>query len=1160
MGEPVTIPFEGINQDLKQSLIEIRDLFVQVRDAHKTAQANVQQEAAASVAQQEKLNGALTSTVAVIAQLDKQARSAGTGKIAEDLDRATASADKFGKTATTAAEGTADALLQVERNSKRATQANEQGARNLTTMRQRAQDLLGSIRSIPPEQRLMLSEIIKSSKSYEQLRDIAKQLAVEQSGVNVQVKTLRTQMLEARNEAALARQQFGEFSPEFQLATQRAGELQNAIQNIDKRIQALNPGQKFAAIGQLAQSIAGGFTAIQGVLGLVGTESEEVQRALLRVQSALAITQGLNAFFGGFQDSLKNIRALLGGATKAQIVNTAATRADIGVKVVSATATTGAATATAGLTASVRAFTAALLTNPIFLAIAALVALGAILLSTGDDAEDAKGKLDSLNESLLGLQDAIEGAEKRQLALRDAERELERIKSGDNLQKQAAIAKDAIDDEVRSLKLLASTRKDTADAQEAALDAAVRAGSLEADEIAKRREGIAALRQDVKNLENDAVVAARRGEGELLRLANERIARERQNAQERKRIREGLAKDLADIEKRIADLTAEQEIQAADPMQRVILERRAADASVALLEKTLQRRLALIELEKTMTAEAFKELSEIEKESRADVLIESGQIVLDPEQQEEIHNLLLGNEREFLDQLDKLFEDRANARIALIRDTGERENAQFEADLADRAEILRKAGTTEAEILEFQRRERAAFAQSQKIEAIDLEEQIGLAKIDAQIRIGETEKDFARRIELEKLALQEAFVQARIAAIIDDGSKETEALKATLNAQLAAIKNARTGIFEAIAAEPVDIFKLLGFSFSEEEKSRIQQGLSEIVGLVQTISSIAATEIEQQISATDQIIADRERRLDDLHSRLDQELRLNEQGFASNVSLIRDQIAEQEAAAIADKARRKSLLEEQKKIARQQLAIDQIVAASNLAVAATKVFNAEAIKGIPGIIAAIGFIATMFATFLSFKARAKAIANQDATLKKGGILQGPRHEKGGVPLFDRRNGKYMAEAEGGEYVVNRRSTVRYRDLIDAINDGDPAKLRREAATWTNGTETVTRELRIEHIVENSFAKAQQQAVDELLQSVGVKLDTEQTQLFIDQKKEVHQQTTINNNLSTKSLEKRVERTTDAINALREDMDSVEVRQEDRGRVERGRNHTNLVRR
>jgi len=50
---------------------------------------------------------------------------------------------------------------------------------------------------------------------------------------------------------------------------------------------------------------------------------------------------------------------------------------------------------------------------------------------------------------------------------------------------------------------------------------------------------------------------------------------------------------------------------------------------------------------------------------------------------------------------------------------------------------------------------------------------------------------------------------------------------------------------------------------------------------------------------------------------------------------------------------------------------------------------------------------------------------------EGGIVSGPSHSEGGVPFTVRGQGGY--EMEGGEYIVNKKSTQKYKSLLDQIN-------------------------------------------------------------------------------------------------------------------------------
>ena len=118
------------------------------------------------------------------------------------------------------------------------------------------------------------------------------------------VKTLKTQIREATQEAVLLAQKFGEFSPEATAAAQKVAKLKDTMGDFQQRVASLNP-DKFAAIGKVVSGMAGGISAAQGAMALFGSESEDVQKALLKVQGAMAFAQGM--------DQLMNMENTLGG-------------------------------------------------------------------------------------------------------------------------------------------------------------------------------------------------------------------------------------------------------------------------------------------------------------------------------------------------------------------------------------------------------------------------------------------------------------------------------------------------------------------------------------------------------------------------------------------------------------------------------------------------------------------------------------------------------------------------------------------------------------------------------------------------------------------------------------------------------------------------------
>lgn len=106
------------------------------------------------------------------------------------------------------------------------------------------------------------------------------------------VKSLKAQIKEATNEAIRLSQQFGKFSPEATAAAQRVAQLKDEMGDFQQRVAGLNP-DKFQAIAGVTQGIAGGISAATGAMALFGAESEDTQKMLMRVQGAIAFSQGI---------------------------------------------------------------------------------------------------------------------------------------------------------------------------------------------------------------------------------------------------------------------------------------------------------------------------------------------------------------------------------------------------------------------------------------------------------------------------------------------------------------------------------------------------------------------------------------------------------------------------------------------------------------------------------------------------------------------------------------------------------------------------------------------------------------------------------------------------------------------------------------------------
>lgn len=99
---------------------------------------------------------------------------------------------------------------------------------------------------------------------------------------------------------------------EFNLLAQEAGRLKKTLQQVDLEVDGLSMTTANKLGGALG-GVTAGFELVQGAMGAMGAESEKVQEALLKVQSAMAMAQGVQ----GLKESAASFKALGASASAA---------------------------------------------------------------------------------------------------------------------------------------------------------------------------------------------------------------------------------------------------------------------------------------------------------------------------------------------------------------------------------------------------------------------------------------------------------------------------------------------------------------------------------------------------------------------------------------------------------------------------------------------------------------------------------------------------------------------------------------------------------------------------------------------------------------------------------------------------------------------------
>ena len=153
--------------------------------------------------------------------------------------------------------------------------------------------------------------------------EVGVKITVDGSEATKSVGSIKSQLKDATAELLAMREKFGDTSKEAVEAAKKVAKLKDAIGDAKAMADAFNPDAKFKAFGQALQGVAGGFSAVQGAMGLLGSESEDVEKMLLKVNSAMALSQGINSVLEA-KDGFKNLISVVKSYTVVQKVVTAA--------------------------------------------------------------------------------------------------------------------------------------------------------------------------------------------------------------------------------------------------------------------------------------------------------------------------------------------------------------------------------------------------------------------------------------------------------------------------------------------------------------------------------------------------------------------------------------------------------------------------------------------------------------------------------------------------------------------------------------------------------------------------------------------------------------------------------------------------------------------
>ena len=294
-------------------------------------------------------------------------------------------------------------------------------------------------------------------------------MAQETVGIKIEVQggetigNLKKDLKEANLALIQAQKNFGEYSKEAIAAAQKVAGLKDSIQEAKETADLFDPGKKFQAFTGVLSSVAGGISAVQGAFGLLGAEGKQVEQALLKVQSALALSQGLSTIRDSAKD-FQRLNAIIQSTAIFQKANNAATAIAITLQKAFGVATVGTGRAFTILKGAIAATGIGLLV----VGLTSLISKISEWTSTSEKAAEAQKKLAEQNEVVnaslqnqIDVLTAVGNKEKEILALKK-----QQIDNELNVLRTSAKAKGELTlDELKKFRDL-KTQKEVLDIEE----------------------------------------------------------------------------------------------------------------------------------------------------------------------------------------------------------------------------------------------------------------------------------------------------------------------------------------------------------------------------------------------------------------------------------------------------------------------------------------------------------------------------------------------------------------------------------------------------------------------------------------------------------------------------------------------------------------------
>ena len=458
--------------------------------------------------------------------------------------------------------------------------------------------------------------------------EVGVRITVDGSEATKSVGSIKSQLKEATAELIAMREKFGDTSDEAVAAAKKVGRLKDSIGDAKAMADAFNPDAKFKAFGAALQGVAGGFSAVQGAMGLIGSESKDVEKMLLKVNSAMALSQGINSVLEA-KDSFKNLGAVLKSFPAIQNA----------------------------VTAAQKVFNAVMKANPIGLMITAITALiaGVVLLTKYfyDNAKAAKlneasvkanaKALDQQQKATAKAADELNRAQNYQIAMAKANgattasiRALELKLIDEKIATQRASRETAINTLEKEKNTLASKK------QAGASDEVIKGLKANVDEALKQANDVTAnlnqshvdreelVRKHNVEIATEQTTANNEASQKRKKDNDDAIAKRNQAIEDRKKLDEDFAKELRALEdknfidaikdenRKAEELLTQQFLNDIKATNASLLNEQQKDAKRIELGKQYQLQLNALNEKRIADAKAITDKEEADAQAKRD--------------------------------------------------------------------------------------------------------------------------------------------------------------------------------------------------------------------------------------------------------------------------------------------------------------------------------------------------------------------------------------------------------------------------------------------------------------------------------------------------------------------------------------------------------------